>query len=519
MVSEFTVFSTLAVHHLLIGTAMIVLLGLINKVTAISAEIKSWLWMTAFISATLLPISLIETSDEPAVSVKITERIEISDTATSQGVAPTSEVVIQPGADNVWHFPMEWIYFYGPLIYLFLGVWAVGSLWRARYLAGRVKYTRSIKKSAQSNPLTFSSPALKNVPVFVSDDIHSPMVIGIFRPCVVVPRKIAEQLSEELLVPVLLHEKAHISRYDTAFSFVQEVIAILFWWSPVIRIINHHLHISRELACDLRAAHSIDGHKAYAQSLLECARLMVKQKQNVLAMSLFSKKKELNYRVESVLQNTRRRIPNLATSLIACFALSLLTIKAAQSFTPKISVDDVEKDAKHYSLLSDYIGRALVDAVINQDIERIRAMQEEGVDIDTPARRNGTALMIAVRRNDATMVNALLDLGADPNQSSMGDGNPLIIAAQRNNLALATVLLERGAEVDMSVPRDETALINATRNGFLEMTQLLVENGADVNLSIRTGFSDGYKIRSPMSMARTQAIRDYLIQMGAQTEL
>ena len=517
MVGEFTLLSTLAVHHLIIGACMILLMLLVNRLHAVSVELKSWLWMTVFISATLLPLSQLMTG-ENETSITVEQKIVISDDMEISRNAPANPTPLVSEQGRIWHMPMEWVYFYGPLIYAFLAIWLAGSLWRASYLLRRLRFTRQIKQHALKTPLHLEHPQLKRMTICRSERIQSPMVIGILSPCIILPEHMVDSLSDETLLPVLLHEQAHIKRFDVAFCLLQEVIAIVFWWSPVIRIINHNLHISRELACDIRAAQSGKGNKAYAQSLLECARLMVKQKQNILAMSLFSKKKELHYRIESVINNTTSQAPNIAYSFIVCIAIYLLTAKTAQSFTPKISVDQVNQNAKHYSILTDSIGRALIEAVINQDIDTITMMSNNGVDLDTPARRDGTALMIAVKRNDMDMVNALLDLGANPDQSSMGDGNPLIIAAQRNNLQAAQLLIDRGADVNKVVPRDETPLINATGRGDLGMTRLLVENGADVNQRVRTGYSDGYELRSPMNMARTQAIRDYLISQGAQAD-
>ena len=47
------------------------------------------------------------------------------------------------------------------------------------------------------------------------------------------------------------------------------------------------------------------------------------------------------------------------------------------------------------------------------------------------------------------------------------------------------------------------------------MTQLLVNQGADVNLSVKTGLSDGLKIRSPLNMSSNSEITSYLIENGA----
>jgi len=84
-----------------------------------------------------------------------------------------------------------------------------------------------------------------------------------------------------------------------------------------------------------------------------------------------------------------------------------------------------------------------------------------------------------------------------------------------NNIELAQLLIDNGANINAIVRRDETPLINATRRGYFEMTQLLVSQGADVNLSVKTGVSDGNKIRSPLNMSRSNKITNYLVENGA----
>ena len=54
-----------------------------------------------------------------------------------------------------------------------------------------------------------------------------------------------------------------------------------------------------------------------------------------------------------------------------------------------------------------------------------------------------------------------------------------------------------------------------TPDATLSILHGLVEQGADVNLAVRTGFGDGYKLRSPLNMARQTNIKEYLISMGA----
>ena len=312
-----------------------------------------------------------------------------------------------------------------------------------------------------------------------------------------------------------MHEKAHIQRKDNWFSLVQEFIVIVFWWSPILRFLNKKIHVEREIACDLRAVAQIKNSKQYAQSLVDCAKLMVDGKRNVLAMGLFSKKKELNYRIAAILKSKARNRPGIGVVAVLCLLLGVTTLQAAQVLSPKISITAAASDSRVYSVLSRIKGEQLLRAVKDRDISAINALLNSGIDINMPVIGDGTALMIAVKRGDSAMVQTLINLGADVNQASIYDGNPLIIAAKTNNLELAELLIDEGADVNGVVRRDETPLINASNRGHLQMTEFLVNRGADVNLAVITGIEDGYQLRSPLNRAGNNEVKEYLIANGA----
>jgi bla regulator protein BlaR1 len=547
MMTEFTLFTTLALHHLIIGSALTIVLFAVGKIIKTSAEMRSWIWMTVFLAATLIPFSLFNIKSAPVNQVNAA-------TVVSQPLVTNSQsIIIDPEETTPdWHVPSGLVYTLQQLLTLFMFIWLGGSLWRGVSVLRSFAYTRQLIQSC--HPLDLDHPLHKElskssrIDLLTSNAIASPLVSGITSPKIIFPENILNQLEHQQLGPILLHEQAHVQRFDVLFGILQELIAIIFWWSPVIRILNRKIHVERELACDLRAAKQLSNKKQYAQSLIDCAKLMITQHRSILAMGLFSQKKELSHRISEVLKSTGIKAPNFILIASVCFGLTVATVGAAHSYAPKISVEDVKSDSIHYSIMDDKVGLKLIDAVDKNDIQTITQMINDGTDIDTPAIGDGTALIIAVRRNNVEMVQALIDLGAnvnqsshgdgnplinavmrnnlkiaqllidqgaDVNQSSHGDGNPLINAAMRNNLKIAQLLIDQGADVNSVVPRDETPLINATRFGHLKMSQLLVKHGADVNLKVQTGASDGNKIRSPLNMAKTKQIKDFLIEIGA----
>lgn len=513
MIVEYTLLATLAFHHLVIGSLLILLLMLIGKFVVTSAETRSWLWMTALVISTLLPFSLL--SLDATNSASINNQTTQATTLSGQTAADKSNLH-QPAISTVapsWHFPSELVFNFSYLLTLAMMLWLAGSLWRSFMSARTFLRTQQLLDGKLTEVHELSN--LVSTPVYSAMNVASPLVVGIAQPKIIIPNSILDRLHQDQLAAIVLHENAHIKRRDNWFGLFQEVIAILFWWSPAVRIINKHIHVEREIACDLRATTQLDNKKQYAQSLIDCAKLMVNEQQSVLAMGLFSKKKELNYRIGAVLNHQVKKSPNSIVIALLCCGLTASSLHATQMLSPKISIKHTVEDARHFSLLPQRESEQLISAVRANDIATIEAMQRDGVDINIPLIGDGTALMIAVKDNNEIMTEALINLGADVNQSSSGDGNPLIVAAMTNNLVLAQLLIDAGADVNAIVPRDETPLINASHYGYFDMTRLLVNSGADVNLAVTTGMSDGYQVRTPLNRARTQTIKDYLVANGA----
>ena len=61
----------------------------------------------------------------------------------------------------------------------------------------------------------------------------SPMVIGIIKPCVIVPAAILSGLNAEQVEAILVHELAHIRRYDHVIMIMQAIITQILFFHPV----------------------------------------------------------------------------------------------------------------------------------------------------------------------------------------------------------------------------------------------------------------------------------------------
>jgi len=77
-----------------------------------------------------------------------------------------------------------------------------------------------------------------------------PTAIGFFQPAVIVPAWTLRELSAEELHSVLLHELAHLRRWDDWTNLAQELVGALFFFHPAVWRIGSRLSLEREMACD-----------------------------------------------------------------------------------------------------------------------------------------------------------------------------------------------------------------------------------------------------------------------------
>ncbi len=90
------------------------------------------------------------------------------------------------------------------------------------------------------------------VPVraFASVRVQVPLVIGWLRPRILLPTGALLGLTPSQLEAILIHEIAHIRRFDYLVNLLQTAIETLFFFHPAVWWISNALRIEREHCCD-----------------------------------------------------------------------------------------------------------------------------------------------------------------------------------------------------------------------------------------------------------------------------
>ena len=93
-----------------------------------------------------------------------------------------------------------------------------------------------------------------------------------------------------------------------------------------------------------------------------------------------------------------------------------------------------------------------------------------------------TDLMIAAAKGEATKVKALLDQGTDINARNKAGSTALMGAAAGGYINIVQILLGKGANFNAKNDDDRTALMFAASNGHLTVVQALLDKSADVTI-------------------------------------
>ncbi|HXP62392.1 MAG TPA: M56 family metallopeptidase, partial [Dongiaceae bacterium] len=162
----------------------------------------------------------------------------------------------------------------------------------------------------------------------------------LFRPVILLPRVLAEQLPPHQLRAVLLHELVHLRRGDLWLSFAQALLQIVYWWHPLLWAANARIRRAREEAVDDAVMLALeDQAEAYAPTLVQVARLALARPPVSLGLvGILESGSFLRQRVERLLDFHPPRKAGLTLASVfsvAAFAALALPMGQAPAPAPK----------------------------------------------------------------------------------------------------------------------------------------------------------------------------------------
>jgi beta-lactamase regulating signal transducer with metallopeptidase domain len=121
--------------------------------------------------------------------------------------------------------------------------------------------------------------------VGICDRLATPVLIGIVRPLILLPPIALSGWSVEQLEMVLLHELAHLRRWDNLVNLLQRFVESLLFFHPVVWWLSGWVRLERELCCDRLVVERLGQPVAYAEMLVVLSETSGRRHQAMLAMA------------------------------------------------------------------------------------------------------------------------------------------------------------------------------------------------------------------------------------------
>jgi bla regulator protein BlaR1 len=108
-----------------------------------------------------------------------------------------------------------------------------------------------------------------------SEEVFGPALQGIWNATIAVPKGLSDRLSAAEFDAVLLHELAHARRFDNLAGLFVHALVCLFWFHPLLWLVERRLNVERERACDETVMACGMKPETYAAGILKVCRFQV----------------------------------------------------------------------------------------------------------------------------------------------------------------------------------------------------------------------------------------------------
>lgn len=212
-----------------------------------------------------------------------------------------------------------------PIIPWLPTVWLIGMpltlAWLTTGLVG-VERLRRTSQPITTGPIAAALDKAKRVigvsrtvGLAVCDRLAEPVLVGFFWPLVLLPSAALTGWSPEEMEMVLLHELAHVRRWDNLVNLVQRLFEAVLFFHPAVWILSGWVRQEREHCCDSAVLrHSTSEPKDYAHTLISLAEMAQHGRRlsspAVAAVSSHTAAGKLRNRIVEILHHLTDRNPS-----------------------------------------------------------------------------------------------------------------------------------------------------------------------------------------------------------------
>jgi hypothetical protein len=234
------------------------------------------------------------------------------------------------------------------------------GLWKLRVLCKNCVVIETSELNPVLRNVVEQFATRRRVTICRSAEMRVPTAIGFFNPAIVIPEWALREFPAEELKIILLHEFAHLERWDDWTNLAQKLVRTIFFFHPAVWWIEKQLSLEREMACDDVVLAETKNPRAYAECLVSLAEQSLVRRGLAMAQAVISHARETSARLARILDGNSShssRVFKPALGIVTAFAAICLTVLpnmpkliAFEKVAPQIAVDSATETAMTHGL-------------------------------------------------------------------------------------------------------------------------------------------------------------------------
>ena len=286
-------------------------------------------------------------------------------------------------------------------------VWLIGALLllirKITIYQGFVKYVRAgcsevsdidlLNQMAQyEEQIGVKTP----VELYVNSLVASPLLIGFFKPCIVLS---TTDLSDSDLGYIIMHELSHYKHRDMFYKWIVQITLCLHWFNPFVHLMCHEINRACELACDeaIISKLEIKERETYGDMLLHTIGSGGVYHNSIASMTLYENKAMIKERLRAIKNFKKKTIwVTLGSFVLVIGLVAVSTVIGAYAAT-SITGNELVLDTAS-PIAEDKQGETEVPTKIDSKVSHsddISIIRDGGVSEPTFTDQYGTVYVVA----------------------------------------------------------------------------------------------------------------------------
>lgn len=323
----------------LLGTAATLILTILKPITrkVFSSSWHYYMWLLVLVTMILplritIPVQMQTVSTIDTVDVLYEEEIIYNPIQQVE-----QEIQLNTEQENNTDSGIEKLSLYTQKnLYIISIIWLLGMV--ALFTLKLLGYTFFLIKLRRCSDI-ISCPELlkytnKKIITRTSDKISSPLMIGLFRPTLLLPKT---TMTEEQFDNILAHEMVHFKRKDIWYKWFISIVKCIHWYNPTVYYISKQADIECEISCDLAVVKGMSEEQEtnYINTILTLLATG-NQRKAALTTGMTSDKKTLKRRFTMIKNKVKFNKKTLIISIILAIVVLCGTVLASGLLNGKI---------------------------------------------------------------------------------------------------------------------------------------------------------------------------------------